>query len=51
MKNLEASQWFAEPRLVVISTNQKDKLRKSTFQLQVKNLTKATAKDTEEGAE
>ncbi len=45
MKNLEASQWFADPRLVVISTSQKDKLRKSTFTLQVKNLTKATAKD------
>jgi len=51
MKNLEASQWFAEPRLVVISTNQKDKQRKSTFTLQVKNLTKATAKDAEETAE
>ncbi len=51
MKNLEASQWFAEPRLVVISTNQKDKLRKSTFSLQVKNLTKATEKNTGEDAE
>lgn len=47
MKNLEASEWFAEPRLVVISTSQKDKQRKSTFQLKVKNLTKATAKDAE----
>jgi type IV pilus assembly protein PilN len=51
MKNLEASQWFAEPRLVVISTNQRDKQRKSTFTLQVKNLTKATAKDAAEDAE
>lgn len=52
MKNLEASQWFADPRLVVISTaSQKDKQRKSTFQLKVKNLTKATAKDAEESAE
>lgn len=51
MKNLEASQWFAEPKLIVISTNQKDKLRKSTFTLQVKNLTKATAKDAGENAE
>ncbi len=51
MKNLEASQWFAEPKLVVISTSQKDKQRKSTFTLQVKNLTKATAKDAGEDAE
>lgn len=51
MKNLEASEWFADPRLVVISTNQKDKQRKSTFQLKVKNLTKATAKDAGEDAE
>ncbi|PTU31276.1 PilN domain-containing protein [Stenotrophobium rhamnosiphilum] len=51
MKNLEASEWFAEPRLVVISTNPKDKLRKSTFSLRVKNLTKATPKDNVEGAE
>ena len=51
MKNLESSQWFAEPRLVVISTNAKDKQRKSTFQLKVKNLTKATAKDAGEDAE
>jgi type IV pilus assembly protein PilN len=51
MKNLEASQWFAEPRLVVISTSQKDKQRKSTFSLQVKNLTKATAKDKDAGGD
>lgn len=51
MKNLEASQWFADPRLVVISTSQKDKQRKSTFTLQVKNLTKATAKDSGDDAE
>lgn len=51
MKNLEASEWFAEPRLVVISTNQKDKQRKSTFSLKVKNLTKATPKDNVEEVE
>lgn len=51
MKNLEASQWFAEPRLIVISTSQRDKQRKSMFTLQVKNLTKATAKDTGGDAE
>jgi type IV pilus assembly protein PilN len=48
MKNLESSQWFAEPKLVVISTSEKDKQRKSTFTLQVKNLTKATAKKGED---
>jgi len=51
MKNLEASEWFTEPRLVVISTNPKDKQRKSMFSLRVKNLTKATPKDNMEGAE
>lgn len=51
MKNLENSEWFADPRLVVIYTNPKDKQRKSTFTLQVKNLTKATAKDKLEDAE
>ena len=44
MKNLEASQWFAEPKLVVIATSERDKQRKGTFTLQVKNLTQATAK-------
>ncbi|MES2489286.1 MAG: PilN domain-containing protein [Pseudomonadota bacterium] len=51
MKNLESSEWFTEPRLVVISTNPKDKLRKSTFTLKVKNLTKATPKDQGEDVE
>lgn len=51
MKNLESSQWFAEPKLVVIATGEKDKQRKSTFTLQVKNLTKATSKDKEGDAE
>jgi type IV pilus assembly protein PilN len=51
MKNLESSQWFADPKLVVISTSEKDKQRKSTFTLQVKNLTKATAKGKGEDAE
>ena len=45
MKNFEASQWFTNPKLIVISTDNKDKQRKSTFTLQVKNLTKATPKD------
>ncbi|TXH05543.1 MAG: hypothetical protein E6R07_01675 [Nevskiaceae bacterium] len=44
MKNLEGSEWFAEPKLVVIATSEKDKQRKSTFTLEVKNLTKASSK-------
>lgn len=51
MKNFEASEWFSEPKLIVISTNTRDKQRKSTFTLQVKNLTKATAKAQAEDAE
>ena len=51
MKNLEASQWFAEPKLVVITTSEKDKQRKSTFTLEVKNLTKASSKDQDGDAE
>ena len=42
IKNLEASAWFDEPKLVVIKTSEKNKLRESAFSLQVKNLTKAT---------
>ena len=44
MKNLENSQWFDAPKLVVIKTSEKDKLRKSEFTLEVKTLNKATAK-------
>ena len=51
MKNLESSQWFAEPKLVVIATSEKDKQRKSTFTLQVKNLTKAINKGKDGDAE
>lgn len=39
MKNLDASPWFSDPRLIVIKTDEKDRRRKSTFQLQVKRLT------------
>lgn len=42
MKNLEASEWFQDPRLVVIKSSDKNSLRRSDFTLQVKNLTKAT---------
>lgn len=40
MKNLDASQWFQDPRLVVIKTSEKNNQRQSAFTLQVKNLTK-----------
>ena len=41
IKNFESSPWFAEPRLVVIRTSEKNKQREGAFTLQVKNLTKA----------
>ena len=40
MKNIEASRWFAEPRLVVINTKDVNRRRQSEFQLQFKNLTR-----------
>lgn len=43
MKNLDASVWFDNPRLVIIKSNEKDRLRKSVFQLQVKAQTKPSA--------
>lgn len=51
MKNLENSQWFDVPKLVVIKTSERDKTRKSEFTLEVKNLDKATAKADEENEE
>jgi type IV pilus assembly protein PilN len=41
MKNLENSQWFAEPQLIVIRTVESNKRRQSQFSLKVKNLTTA----------
>jgi type IV pilus assembly protein PilN len=41
LKNLDASPWFKDPKLVVIKTSDKSKLRASEFTLQVTNLTKA----------
>lgn len=41
IKSFENSPWFAEPKLVVIKTSEKDKQREGQFTLQVKNLTKA----------
>lgn len=43
MKNLESSEWFANPKLVVIKTAEKNKSRTSEFTLKVKNLTKPQA--------
>jgi len=43
MKNLDASPWFADPRLVVIKTVENNHLRRSDFTLVVKNLTAAAA--------
>jgi type IV pilus assembly protein PilN len=42
MKNLEASAWFDDPKLVVIKTTESESFRRSNFTLQVTNLTKAT---------
>lgn len=50
MKNLDDSQWFDDPKLVVIKTTEKDRQRKSEFTLQVSNLTKASQKEGEEAA-
>ena len=41
MKNLDASPWFKDPKLVVIKTDDKSRLRNSVFTLQVTNLTKS----------
>lgn len=38
MKNLEASEWFDEPKLIVIKTASADGSRRADFQLQVKRL-------------
>jgi len=43
IKNLDASPWFSNPKLVVIKTGEKNKQRNSEFTLQVTNLTRAAA--------
>ncbi|MCH9829631.1 MAG: PilN domain-containing protein [Gammaproteobacteria bacterium] len=48
MKNLDASDWFADPRLVVIKTTEQNRLRQSEFTLQVTNLTKPGAPKTDD---
>lgn len=40
MKNIEASAWFADPKLVVINTKDTGRKRQAEFQLTFKNLTK-----------
>ena len=47
IKNLEASPWFNNPRLVVIKTSEKNKQREGAFTLQVQNLTKQSKEDQE----
>lgn len=50
MKNLEASPWFNDPKLVVIKTTETGSQRRSDFTLQVTNLTKAdTSVKTDDG--
>lgn len=50
MKNLDASPWFDDPRLVIIKSTEGKGRRQSQFTLQVKNLTKAALK-AQNGAE
>lgn len=45
MKSLDASHWFADPRLIVIKTGERNRLRESQFQLQVRRLTQPAAGD------
>ncbi|MDP3856862.1 MAG: PilN domain-containing protein [Stagnimonas sp.] len=47
IKNLEASPWFNNPRLVVIKTSEKNRQREGQFTLQVQNLTKQSKEDQE----
>lgn len=49
MKNLDASPWFDDPRLVIIKSSEGGGRRQSQFTLQVKNLTKAALKAQSEG--
>ncbi|NGY06498.1 PilN domain-containing protein [Solimonas terrae] len=53
MKNLDASPWFADPRLIVITTNDKSSGNKSKFTLSVKVLKRPSEKnaDDDEGTD
>lgn len=48
MKALDASQWFDDPKLIVIRTTEERLQRQSEFQLEVRNLTTAGT-DTADG--
>jgi type IV pilus assembly protein PilN len=50
MKNLDASPWFKDAKLVVIKTSDKERVRNSDFELKVTNLTKATDNSPAAGA-
>ncbi len=39
IKNLDASPWFSDPRLIVIKTSERNHQHRSDFTLEVKNLT------------
>jgi type IV pilus assembly protein PilN len=43
MKNIDASSWFAEPKLVIINTKDVNRRRQSEFRMQFKNLTRQKA--------
>lgn len=45
IKSFEGSQWFTDPKLVVIRTSEKERQREGQFTLRVKNLTKAVKPD------
>ncbi|MEK6807335.1 MAG: PilN domain-containing protein [Pseudomonadota bacterium] len=45
IKNFEGSQWFTDPRLVVITSAEKNKTRTSSFTLTVTNLTQPQAQN------
>lgn len=51
MKNLEASAWFDDPKLIVIKASDNQTLRRSDFTLQVKNLTEAALGDKPAGSD
>ena len=47
MKNLESSGWFDNPRLIVIRSAERDRVRQSDFTLRVKALTEPQNDDAE----
>ena len=47
MKNLESSEWFDNPRLIVIRSAERDRVRQSDFTLRVKALTEPQNDDAE----